>query len=328
MDGSRIHFYVYAERDSNAEPKRFVITPTVDPEYCWEDGWRTGQKLWKDAAKRLRYFQVNGNVALVQYDSQLETTENLEAKFELWYLTHPTVQLKLPNCESLLTKEESLMTPVSKYLDWLLDTNSNSQYLVRRCVSDYTTMFVLVFHGFTSSKYCHRITMPRTLILNGFVGDDEIHLRTVGSGKDAKTVLTAQSSQYQFYIYDLSTGDMVLKIPLSRSYINYQSMTYDFGCCPYLFPTETLMEEDHIRGGVDVMRIDCTGEKLTISTTFAAYPHLEEYNSIKLIKVTDTQTVWKVDDEGPRGREYCIICDYLLNDLDMANTRKFQKKII
>lgn len=319
VDGGHIHFNLYAETDTNAEPKRFVITPTVPPSV-----------VWRDAASRLEFFQFNGNVALLQYESQLGN----RTRFELWHLSHPAVQLTLPDCDSFVTEVESRITSESGYLDWLLDTNSNSQYLVRRYASHNTTMFVLIFDGFTSSKYCHRISMPNQFFgvpVDGFIGGDEIHLRIIGSGKDAKTVLTAQSSQYKFYVYDLSNGQLVLNIPLTRSHINYDSLTYDFGSCHYIFPTNTLTDEDHMKGGVDVIRIEWNGENWTTCTTFACYPRLEEYSSMKLIKVTDTQTVWKVNDfnfEPHLVKTYCILCDYLLNDMDMAITRRFKEIII
>ena len=293
MKGGLVHFNMWAEGEAEADPKMFVIAPTVPQEFVWNDRINRNVALRK-AAKDVRFYTLNGNVALVTYQSQLGTVN-----FELWHLSHPSVQLTLPNCDSCLIEGEYFME--SDLLDWLLDTNSNSEYLVRLYCRDSIAIFVLVFDGFTSCKYRHRITMP----LN--VEEDNINLRILGTGKDAKTVLTAQTENpYRFYVYDLSNGQKVLTIPLDR---------YHTCCGQYLFPTHELNIHDHRLGGVDVIQIDCKSQNWSISTNFAYFPPVEDYLLIRLVKVTETQTMWLKDDIND-GSSTSIICDYLLNDVD------------
>ena len=293
VNGGQIHFNLWAEGDTKAEPKKFVISPEVAPRYVWD-------------------YQINRNVALVKYESDLGSDH-----YDLWYLTQPAgyhisgylpYSGHQPNCDSFLTAEELEMTSESGFerrlmCNWLLDTNWNSEYLVRLYSRGSSGMFVLVFDGFTSSKFKQRITMPEN------VRDYCINMRIIGQGKDAKTVLTAQTQDpYTFVVYDMSNGQTLLTIPLGR---------YHGSSGHYLFPKGELTEEDHVLGGVDVIRIDFDGKNWTTSSAFASYGEDEEYDDeMRLVEVTDTQTLWEVDraDES----SYSILCDYLLNDIDTS----------
>ena len=277
-----INFNVWNAQNPNAKPKTFAITPTESPRDIW-------------------YYQINGNVALVKYESTLKTVHD-----ELWNLTHPAVQQILPNCDPFLTDEEIEMKSRTGFwfneqlkCNWSLDTNSNSQYLVRRYENLICAFFVLVFDRL-SSKFILRITMPEN------VGTYNMNMEIIGSGKRAKTVLTAQTGHpYQCFVYDMSTGQTLLTIPLGRDHLISSH---------FLFPKGELMYEDHLLGGVNVIRIECDGENWTTSTTFASYGHVEEYDEMKLIEVTDTQTLWQVD---CNSTSYLNHCDYLLNDVDI-----------
>ena len=298
MNGCFIHFHLYAEGKTNAE--HFVITTAGAPEYGCE-------------------FQINDNftVALVNYNTSnanvAHTYHNIQ-QYELWYLHQPSFQLRLPNYNSFLTGEEREMISLQqREYKWLLDTNPNSQYLLGLYCKPDTghannfvegpVRFVLVFTGFSSSEYLHRITLPANA--NYYDGGEcrHVDILIIGSGKNAKTVLTAQTQDpYQFFVYDLSSGQTLLRIPLSR---------YHDKSGQYLHPNQyVLTREDYLLGGVNVIRIDCKEEKWTASTTFAACPHVEEYEEIRLLEVTESQTLWKVDEHD------LIICDYLLNDFN------------
>ena len=285
VNGLSIHFKLWDKGDTTAEPRKFIITPDVAPQFVWD-------------------YQINGNVALVKYESQDGSDH-----YDLWYLTEPEGYLisgylpdsdHQPHCEPFLTAEESAFTT---YCDWLLDTNSNSEYLVIPCSDESRVIFVVVFDRFTL-KNGHRIQMPENLQYR-----DCLNMRIVGSGKDATTVLTAKTSNRYgdictFFVYDLSNGETLLKIPLDRKHTSFGQ---------YLFPTNWLTNEDRARGGVDVIRIDYNGKKWTTSTSFASYGHVEEYDPVRLLQVTDTQTLWQL---AATDGGYSIVCDYLLTELD------------
>ena len=272
-----IHLNIWAEGNTNKDPKNFVITPAEAPQYGWD-------------------CQINQNVALVKYESIVSNNH-----YELWNLSHPSVQLKLPDCVPLLTEYENQMEGLgssNSLVRWLLDTNANSEYLVGLFSEDRIALFVFVFDGFTSPKYTNRITIPEN------VRDHCINMGIFGSGKNAKTVLTMQNTSH-FFVFDVSNGQRLLTISLDRL---HSSSGY------YLFPGGELTDEDHSLGGVNVIRIECNGKNWTTCTTFVSYGHVEGFgNMISLIAVTDTQTLWKVDMDD--GSAYCIMCDYLLNEL-------------
>ena len=283
VNGDLINFNMWCERDPDAKPQNFVITPTESPGDIW-------------------YYQINGNVALIKYESELETVHD-----ELWNLSHPSVQQILPNCDPFLTDEENEMKSQIKShwtneqlkCNWSLDTNPNSQYLMRVYSIRGCAMFVLVFDGFTS-QFPLRITMPDN------VRAYNMNMEIIGSGKNAKTVLTAQTDDpNQCFVYDMSNGHTLLTILLGRDHLISSH---------YLFPKGALTDEDHLIGGVNLIRIECNGENWTTSTTFASYGHVEEYDEMKLIEVTDTQTLWQVD---CNSTSYLKHCDYLLNDVDI-----------
>lgn len=273
-----IHVNLWAEGYTDAEPNKVVLTPK-------EVLWHIGD------------YQFNQNFVLVNYYSQPDTEH-----YELWYLSHPAVQLTLPNCDAFLTEEERLMFAKQRLcLHWILDTNSNSDYLVILYYSsEGNVKFGLVFDGFTSHKYRHRISFA------AHFGAASIKMQNIGSGKDAKTVLTALSEHSdECYVYEMSNGQTLLTIPLDRLHSSSGH---------YLFPEGDLTDEDHSLGGVNVIRIECNGKNWTTCTTFVSYGHVEGFgNMISLIAVTDTQTLWKVDMDD--GSSYCIMCDYLLNEL-------------
>ena len=182
-----IYLSVWAEGNTDADPIKYVITTA---EACQDYEWN---------------YQINRNVALIHYRSIAGNNH-----CELWNLSHPMVHLILPNCNSFLTENEKQMEAHSSKFSvnptrWLLDTNSNSEYLVRVYSDDCDAIFVLIFHGFTSSTYRHRITMPENVL------DYCINMRIFGTGKNSKTVLTMQNTSH-FFVYDMSNGQMVLTI--------------------------------------------------------------------------------------------------------------------
>ena len=271
MNGGIIYLSVWAEGNTDQDPKNYVITTAEAPKS--KDDWT---------------YQINRNVALIEYKSIVGNYH-----CELWHLSHPSVQLKLPDCDPFLTENERQKKESYQGLvDWLLDTTSNSEYLIRLYRED-DIYFVLVFDGLTSFKYTKRITMPENV--RGGIG-----MQIFGSGKNAKTVLTVHN-QSQFFVFDMSNGQMVLTIPLSQSHTSSGQ---------YLFPTDLIVGEDILLGGVDVIRIDCDGQNWTTSTMFATFPHIEEEIDdihLQLEEVTETQTLWR------EGYEY-YLCDYLLNE--------------
>ena len=299
--GGHVQIDLWAEGKANAVPRSFVFKEEqhVDPAIAAALPWQ-GMSPW-----RLLSYQMNQNAALLQYElvipaSDRRTRDVERIKYELWFLSHPEVHLILPNYDSFLTEEErGKEQKHSGSADWQLDSNSNSQYLIRQySCGEGSVGFVLVFHGFQSSKYQRRITMPEN------VWYDAIKMVIIGSGKDAKTVLTAQTDQFQFFVFDMSSGQTLLTIPLRRQHCISEQ---------YLFPLWELNNEDHELGGVDVIRIECNGENWTTCTIFASYDHVEGHrNGIRLDAVTDTQTVWEVNSYGSSE---LILCDYLLNEL-------------
>ena len=284
MIGHLIYFDLWAAEDKYAKPKRFSITTTEAPEFGCD-------------------FQINQNFTVA-----LVTTFAATKQYELWHLHQPSMELILPNYDSFLTEEElELISLDRRSCNWLLDKNPNSEYLMVLYCSESVSQdvrFVLVFTGFTCSKYLHRIAMPANVsfYIDATIPNRSVDILIVGSGKDATTVLTVQTKDpYQFFVYDLSNGQMLLTIPLGR---------YHGRNCQYLFPTEVLTGEDDVLGGVNVIQIECKGEKWTASTNFASYPIVEGYEEMRLVQVTDTRTLWKVD------KHDLIICDYLLNDFN------------
>ena len=288
LSGDSIHFNIWDEGYTNSEPRKFVITPEVAPVHVLD-------------------YQINGNVSFVQYEAQ-----DRHFHCDLWYLTEPEGYLisgylpyskHQPHCHSFLTKEESELTEVGHCI---LDTNSNSKYLVKLCTDKWPNnelvKFVVVFDGYTF-KNGHRIQMPENVLFNG------INMTIVGAGKDAKTVLTAlTNAPFKFFAFDMSNGETLLEILLYREHTSS-----DQYLIPHSWLTPWLTEADHVLGGVDVIRIEYNGENLTTSDFFASYGHVEEYDRIRLVQVTETQTLWEVDCVNG---SYSIVCDYLLTDLD------------
>ena len=282
--GSFIHFELWAEQDTYAKPKQYVIPTTAVEEVD---------------------FQINQNLTVAMVNHAFGTSVQ---HYELWSLCDSSVQLLLPNYDSLLSEEQlELISLQRRQCNWLLDTNPNSEYLMLLYSTESavrnTVRFVLVFSGFTSPKYLHRIAMPANVgDYNESESRRDLHILIVGSGRNAKTVLTAQTKDpYQFFVYDLASGQTLLSIALGR----HHSISTQ-----YLFPTEVLTAEDHLLGGVNVIQIDCKKEHWTASTTFVSHPDVDEYEAMKLVQVTDTQTLWQIDNRD------LIICDYLLNDFN------------
>ena len=202
---------------------------------------------------------------------------------------------------------------------WMMDTNKNSQFLVRACRSEmqppqakcFMDMmgsredYVLVFSGFDDPKYLHRITTT-TYQSSGFHGFG-ISLTVVGENENAKTLLLVDCEELEFNeleedketrVFDLETGQALF----TRRYGEFTK----FVCSRYSLRG---LDEDDYCGVSRLMWINWNGKELTICEKDVPLPISGE--ETRLQSVTDTRILFAV--VGHKGT-YHISYDYILAD--------------
>lgn len=249
-------------------------------------------------------FQVNGEYILTTYTKE-EDWNSSRRESELWKMGTSSVQLSLPDCNPHLTKDEKRMN-----CRWIMDRKE--EILVAQFVylseydGDSPDEFVLVYQGFNSPKFLHRIVLP---VDCNSVDPASVRLTTVGEWGCTRTVLIARhfiQDLYQLHIFDVLTGVMAATGPR----VNYDEDRYEYSdyqhvSGEYIFCALDISPSDVARGATTFYRITWNGKSYKVfdhdlslpsdATECYATPSASTpTHALRLREITDTQVLWEV----------------------------------
>ena len=266
----------------------------------------TIEKVWQKHAGPIEEFvdyTVNGDYILLKY-----YTYPFERHEELWHMMDPApVEIKLPNIALFWGKNGSADDRLQHGDGWIMDTNTNSQFLVRACKMEMIHSrenFVIVFSGFDAPKYLHRITTT-TSQSSGLY--HFIRLSVVGENANAKTLLMVEELKFNEFeedkemrVFDLSTAQRLF----TQRYGEHSSFVCSRNT---LWHKLSDIELDHVRA--KLLWINWNGKDWSISETVVPLPVDGQKTTLR--SVTETRILWDVEGEKVN---YFISYDYLLPD--------------